>query len=263
MKIRVLGAHNTESLNTRYMSLLVDDVLAIDAGCLTSTLTFEEQSRIQAVLLTHGHYDHIRDIPALAINLFLRRLSVDVYSHQAVYDNLIHYFLNGNIYPEFHKNGTESSPTLNIHVVEARRLFSIGDYEVLPVPVNHSIVTMGYQVTAKRGQSFFYSGDTGSDLSEVWSSISPKVLFIEVTSDDKWMAAGKQRGHLTPSLLKDEMMAFRLMKGYLPKIIAVHMNPVDENSIRAGLAAVAIELNASIELAFEGKLIEVQDYLDL
>ena len=44
MKIKVLGAHNTESLNTRYMSLLVDDILAIDAGCLTSTLTFEEQS---------------------------------------------------------------------------------------------------------------------------------------------------------------------------------------------------------------------------
>ena len=127
----------------------------------------------------------------------------------------------------------------------------------MPVPVNHSIVTMGYQVTDKGNQSFFYSGDTGNDLNEVWSSISPQVLFIEVTSDDKWMAAGKQRGHLTPSLLKDELMAFKRMKGYLPKVIAVHMNPVDENSIRTGLAAVAVELDASIELAFEGMLVEM------
>jgi phosphoribosyl 1,2-cyclic phosphodiesterase len=257
VKIRVLGAHNTESLNTRYMSLLVDNVLAIDAGCLTSTLTFGEQSRIQAILITHGHYDHIRDIPALAINLYLRGLSVDIYSHQAVYDNLTRHFLNGNVYPEFFKNGTDSPHTLNLHEIEAGRPFSVGDYKVTPVPVNHSIVTMGYQVTAKGGQSFFYSGDTGNGLNAVWSAISPQVLFIEVTSDDKWMAAGKQRGHLTPTLLKEELMAFSQIKGYLPKVIAVHMNPVDENSIRAGLDAVAVQIDASIELAFEGMLIEL------
>ena len=59
---------------------------------------------------------------------------MDVYTHQAVYDNLIRYFLNGNVYPEFHKNGTESSSTLNLHVIEANRIFSIGDYKVIARP---------------------------------------------------------------------------------------------------------------------------------
>ncbi len=54
MKIKVLGAHNTESRNTKYMSLLVDDVLALDAGGLTSSLSFRSQMKIKAVLLTHG-----------------------------------------------------------------------------------------------------------------------------------------------------------------------------------------------------------------
>ncbi len=40
MNIRVLGAHNTESRTTRYMSLLVDGILALDAGGLTSSLSF-------------------------------------------------------------------------------------------------------------------------------------------------------------------------------------------------------------------------------
>jgi len=47
------------------MSLLVDEELAIDAGSLASGLTFEEQARLSAVLLSHGHYDHVRDVPAV------------------------------------------------------------------------------------------------------------------------------------------------------------------------------------------------------
>jgi len=69
MKIRFLGAHNYETKDTRLVSLLIDDVLAIDVGGLSSSLSFEEQCKIKAVLLTHQHYDHVRDIPTLAMNL--------------------------------------------------------------------------------------------------------------------------------------------------------------------------------------------------
>ena len=42
MKVRFLGAHNAETKNTRLISLLIDDVVAIDAGSLASELTFSE-----------------------------------------------------------------------------------------------------------------------------------------------------------------------------------------------------------------------------
>ena len=35
MKIKVPGAHNTESKNTNYMCLLIDDILALNAGDLS------------------------------------------------------------------------------------------------------------------------------------------------------------------------------------------------------------------------------------
>ena len=92
MKIKILGAHNTESLNTKYMCLLVDDSLVLDAGGLTSSLSFQDQLKVSALFITHSHYDHIRDIPAFAMNLFLRESSADLYTHQAAFDNLARYF---------------------------------------------------------------------------------------------------------------------------------------------------------------------------
>ncbi len=71
MKIRFLGAHNLVTNTTRTMTLLVDGVIALDAGCLASALSFKAQRQIHSVLLTHAHYDHTRDIPAFAMNLFL------------------------------------------------------------------------------------------------------------------------------------------------------------------------------------------------
>jgi len=67
MRIRFLGTHNSESKNTRLVSFIINDVLTVDAGSLVSELTFTEQKQIKTILLSHGHYDHIRAVPAFAV----------------------------------------------------------------------------------------------------------------------------------------------------------------------------------------------------
>ena len=57
MKIQILGAHNIETRETRLTSLLVDGILALDAGSLSSGLSIEDQCEVKAVLLTHRHFD--------------------------------------------------------------------------------------------------------------------------------------------------------------------------------------------------------------
>jgi ribonuclease BN (tRNA processing enzyme) len=256
MKIKVLGAHNTESNNTRYTSLLVDGILALDAGGLTSGLSFEEQQKLKAILLTHGHYDHIRDIPALAINLYLRNSAVDIYTHQAVIDNLTKYLLNGELYPEFHKKPGDNS-TLRVHILEALQQVVVEGYGILPIRVNHSIPTMGYQLTSTDGKVLFYTGDTGPDLAGLWQHSNPELLFIEVTASNKWAESARKSGHLTPGFLEQELIHFRELKGYLPQVIAVHINPPDENDVRTELELVSNSLQADIRLAYEGMMIEI------
>ena len=64
-------------------------------------------------------------------------------------------------------------------------------------------------------------------------------------------------GHLTPNLLKRELESFREIKGYLPPVVAIHMNPADEAEIKAELAPVAASLDADITMAYEGRVIDL------
>ncbi len=256
MKIKILGAHNTETLRTKHTCLLIDDVLAVDAGALTSHLSARGLMRLKAVLLTHSHYDHIRDIPALAINLYLKSLSIDIYTHQTAWNNLTAHLLNDVIYPSYH-NKPVDRPTLRFHPLAHLTAIKISAYGILPVKVNHAIPTLGYQITSPEGKSIFYSGDTGGGLSEVWQNISPDVLLIEVTAPNRWEEKLKNNGHLTPHLLQKELALFHKMKGYFPSTFAVHLNPGGEKEIREELEQAGDILGIHIIPAHEGMQLQL------
>jgi ribonuclease BN (tRNA processing enzyme) len=250
MKIRFLGAHNCETKYTRLVSLLVDDVLAIDVGGLSSSLSFEEQRKIKAVLLTHQHYDHVRDIPTLSMNLFLGGANTTVYSIPAVFEVLENNLMDEVIYPDFRQKPPDK-PTISFSPIEPNKARKILDYDVLAVPVKHGVPTVGYQLGAG-GKTFFYTGDTGPGLADCWEKVSPQLLITEVTASDKFTEWAVGGGHLTPSLLERELTSFRKLKGYLPRVIIVHMSPNLEKDIATQIAAVAKNLSASMTLAHEG-----------
>ncbi len=256
MDIHILGAHNCESHQIRLPSLLIDGVLAIDAGSLTSSLSFEAQQKLKAVLLTHQHYDHIRDIPTISMNFYLAKATINIYSLQSVYNTLATHLLNGELYPKFLEK-PEGKPTINFTIVEPGSSETIAGYNILAVPVKHSVPTVGYQVTSPDGKVVFYTGDSGPGLTECWHCISPQLLITEVTASDSFIEAATNREHLTPALLKQELINFRKLKGYLPPVITVHMSPSLETEIKVEIADVAAELQTPITLAYEGMQIHL------
>ncbi len=256
MNIQVLGAHNCESQNSKFISLVIDDALAIDAGGLTSSLSFEAQQKIKAILLTHQHYDHIRDIPAIAMNCFLHETTINIYSIQAVYDALTTHLLNGKLYPNFLEK-PQGNPTIKFTIIEPYKTEQIEGYSILAVPVNHSAPTVGYQVTSPDGKMVFYAGDTGPGLADCWQYVSPHLLIIEVTAPNRYEESARKLLHLTPSLLKQELKYFRKLKGYLPQVVVSHMYPPQEKEIEAEIAVIAKSLNNPITLAREGMLLHL------
>jgi len=251
MEIRVLGAHNCESRNSKYVSLLIDDTLAIEASGLTASLSLEAQRRLEAVLLTHQHYDHVKDVPALAMNFFLQGGTIALYATQPVYDVISSYLLDGTLYPNFLEQ-PQPEPTVRFTVLEPYKPERIAGYEILAVPVNHSVPAVGYQITSPDGKVVFYTGDTGPGLTDCWQQVSPQLLIVEVTTPSKYEEFARQSGHLTPRLLRQELVSFRELKGYLPRVVLVHMSPILEKEIAVEISDLAQSLNASITLASEG-----------
>ena len=251
MDIKVLGAHNCEAKSSKFICLLIDDSLVIDAGGLTSSLSLQAQQKLRAILLTHQHYDHIRDIPALAMNLFLHQSNINIYSTLPVRDALATHLLNGELDPKFLEQ-PQQKPTIKFTIIEPGKTEQVEDYAILAVPVNHTNPTVGYQVTSPDGKSMFYTSDTGPGLTECWEQVSPQLLIAEVTAPDEYQDWAVQAGHLTPSLLKQELINFRELKGYLPRVVVVHMNPSLEKEIETEIESIANDLNSPITLAYEG-----------
>ncbi len=256
MIIKILGAHNCESRGTRLASLLIDDCLALDAGGLTSSLSFPDQQRLKAILLTHQHYDHVKDVPLVAMNSYLAGAVVNIYSILPVYEALVAHLMDGKLYPNFLER-PEGNPTIKFTIIEPYRAEEIEGYSVLAVPVSHSVASVGYQIAAPDGKAVFYTGDTGPGLADCWKHVSPQMLVIEVTAPSTYEPFARESGHLTPRLLQEELVVFRELKGYLPRVVVVHMNPQLEDEIRAEIAAAASALDGDIAIGYEGMQLQL------
>ncbi|UCF49384.1 MAG: MBL fold metallo-hydrolase [Thermoplasmatales archaeon] len=257
MLIRFLGTHNAESKDSKLVSFLIDDIIAIDAGSLASELTFSEQKKIKAILLTHGHYDHIREIPAFAFNNIDH--TTKVYATSQTFKILSSHLVDGLIYPKFTIKIPFflEKPSLKFIELEPFNKINILGYQILPLPVNHTVDTVGFEITSKDGKKIFYTGDTGSGLSALWEHISPDILLMDLTFPNKLENRAINSKHLCPKLLIKELREFHNVKGEFPRVILLHLSPNDEEEIKKEVSEVSKALNISIEIACEGDKIIV------
>jgi ribonuclease BN (tRNA processing enzyme) len=234
--IRVLGAHNAESNNTKLVSLLIDDIIAVDAGNLVSELTFSEQEKIKSILLTHGHYDHIRGVPSFAFNNTSQ--TTKIFGNTQTLRLLSSHLVDGVIYPKFTKKIPFflEKPCLKFIALEPFKSVKINGYKVMPLPVNHTISTLGFEITSKDDKKLFYTGDTGPGLSALWEYISPQLIIMDLTFPNSLEYRAINSSHLCPK---------------------IHLSPQYENEIRKEVNEISNELDLPINIATEGEKIKI------
>jgi len=254
MQIRILGAHQGQSRDMGFMSILVDDRLAIDAGNLLASLTLEEQRRVEAVLLTHMHWDHIKDLPGFAHNWWQSR-SLALYCADDTREALESYMFNDAIWPSMQQKVGDYHPVV-FHRVEPGKTFSLLGYEVTAVPMSHTVPTLGYLVE-RGGEGFFFTADTRGEGNPSWAHLRPDLLIAETTMSSEHTETANRFGHMTPQTLERELQVFHQRQGYYPRTLCVHINPHQEEQIRRELAEVAARLGADIVGAYEDMVVEI------
>lgn len=224
MKIQVLGGHGGLAQGCSTTSFLIDGKLLIDAGAVASKLSVLEQSRIDHILISHCHLDHIKDLAFICDNCFgVRSKPFEVYSHETVNIIIKKHLLNDVIWPDFTKLPTEKNPTMRMNDLIPEKKINIGDYEVTPVRVQHPFDAMGY-IVEKGDSAVLFTLDTGP-TERMWEMAREiknlKAIFTEISFPNRFQNVADVSDHHTTQTLKAEMAK---MPQDIP-LILTHLKP--------------------------------------
>ncbi|MEW6067884.1 MAG: 3',5'-cyclic-nucleotide phosphodiesterase [Nitrospirota bacterium] len=231
MKLKVIGSSGGESPGHNPPAFLIDGSMLLDAGTIGAFLNEASQWKIHNILITHAHLDHIKGIPFLADNLVIRnkKHSVRVISISRVLMALKKNLLNNRIWPDFTIISTASEPVLLLKPISPGKPFEINGYTITAYNVNHSVPAVGYIIEDRKGRRLLYTGDTGP-TDAIWKAARRiNCAIIEVSFPNKLKAMAIKSGHLTASLLMEEV---KKMKSLPEKILVTHPKPLYLEQIR-------------------------------
>ncbi len=255
MKVRVLGCHGSGQhvsgdngpIQCVTCGFLVNEHLLVDAGTVGSRLYLDEQRRIRVVLLTHTHFDHIRELPTLADNLVDEiDEPVVIAAIPELLDGLRRHIFNGTVYPDFFRLPDPARP-----LFVSRELFPgqetlLCGLGVTPIPVNHVVPTVGF-LLREASRTVLFSGDT-YQTEALWQAAGEvdglQAAFIESSFPDEMAELARVAKHLTPALLAHEFA--KIARPDLP-VYAYHLKPRFREQIRQELGRLGIRHLTALE----------------
>lgn len=246
MKIKVLGCSGAEFPNFSPPAFLINNEILLDAGTTTGALNESAQRKISYILITHAHLDHIRGIPPLADNMFLRnrKHNITLVGIKEVLQPMRKNLFNNTVWPDFTEIPSPRKPLLKLKPIKTGENFKIHNYKITAEKVNHSITTIGYIIEDPKGKRLLYTGDTGP-TANLWKRANMKPgkvgidgAIIEVTFPNNMRGAAVRTGHLTPAMLLGEL---KKLKKIPRKIFITHAKPQFLNIILKELRGVKIK----------------------
>lgn len=245
MTLHVLGCAGSLARGHHTTTLRVDDDLLLDAGSGLAELELAELARIDHVLLTHSHIDHLLGLPLLVDGtLRLRRAQgrppIAVHAPPDTLDALTRHVFNDVIWPDFTRLPHADAPALTLHPLREGEARTLGARRrrVRALPATHSVPAVGYAVHPEAGGGgIAYSGDTGP-CPALWAALRAApvhTLVIEAAFSDREAGLAQRSGHHCPATLARELAA---LGGDCPftTLRLTHAKPGEEAAIATDLA---------------------------
>ena len=224
MKVRILPSSPGAGDLQHLITFVVEDRLAIDAGCLGLCGTPQEQAAVTSVFLTHSHADHVCSLPFFAMNVVdATGQGATVHAPADVVEVLHEDLFNWRTWPDFTALRQDGRPLVELVTIEPRHPVTRDGLTVTAIPINHPVPTVAYLVDDGDGAVLFAT-DTGP-TEEVWEVASRssglRAAFIDVAFPDEMEDLAAITGHLTPRLACHEIAR---LPSHVIKV-AVHLKP--------------------------------------
>jgi len=233
-------AQGHATLEQRLTCFLIDDCVAVDAGSIAIALTGEQRTKVRDVIITHPHMDHIASLPIYVDDLYpTLQQPMRVHATAEVIGLLERDVFNWNVYPRFSELKNDYGPVMEYVPIPEDGKFSVAHLQVVAVPVNHIVPTIGLVISDQQS-SVAFSSDT-AETEEFWRVLNETqhldALLIEASFPDEMAQLAEVSRHFTPASLGQEL---KKLNHNGMDILAVHLKPTYREQIIAQLKALKI-----------------------
>ena len=244
MRVKLLpstfDAQGVATLEQRLTCFVIDDCVAVDAGSIAIALNAEQRSKVRDIIVTHPHMDHVASLPIFIDDLYPSlQEPMRIYATEEVIELLERDVFNWNVYPRFSDLKNDYGPVMEYIPIPIGAPFQVAHLNVVAVPVNHIVPTVGLVVSD--GQtSVAFSSDT-AETDEFWKIVNEMkgldALLIEASFPDRMAKLAHVSRHFTPASLGQELK--KLTHNGMD-IMAVHLKPSYREEIIEQLNALNI-----------------------
>lgn len=221
-------------------SFVINDDLAVDAGAIATWSSVHAQARLNDILLTHSHMDHIAGLPVLLDTVYrVGGTAPRIHGSQATIEVLKHDLFNNRLMPDFVSLSQAMTPFLSLHEITPQRPTAVGRYIVTALPVKHTVPTLAYLID-DRSSAVAIITDT-VPVPEVLEPLARwprlKAVFLEASFPSTMNDLAKTTGHQTAGQF---LQAARL---FAPSVamLAIHIKPRFYDQVRAEIDAANLD----------------------
>lgn len=258
MTIRVLGCSGAIAQGCRTTAFLLDGCVLIDAGTGVGDLRLDELARIEHILITHSHLDHVLSIALLADSVMRQRVArgagpITVHALPATLAALQQHVFNGVIWPDFTRLPSFEAPVLRLQPLALGEVLHIAGRDIEVLSAAHTVPAVGFAVHGRAG-AWVYTGDTGPNpaLWERLRSLKVAHLVIEVAFSDEERHLAQISRHLCPEALGQELR-------HLAGSVQVHITHIKPGEVEAVMQEIAqLDTPHRIQVLSVGQVIALE-----
>ena len=217
MILNVLGCSGSIAAGCKTTAFLLDGDVLIDAGSGVGDVALDALARVDHILLSHSHLDHVLSVGLIAdgvqrVRESLGRGAIHVHALPETIAALRTHIFNGVIWPDFTRLPSADQPALKLMPFAVGDVLDVNGKRIEVLSAVHTVPAVGFAVTGGAGRDFdagawVFTGDTGPNplLWERLRSMKVAHLVIETAFSDEERQLARISRHLCPSMLGTEL----------------------------------------------------------